>query len=244
MSQNSARLLRLRWSDGLDFSTRTLTPRAAIAGPPAPRGTLRFVGRVVNGGAMPSQTERVFLLQPVQLDGPEAEGATASLVADGSRTIPVIVLGQTPPQPGNLLVVQAVGGRWVAQAGASSSSKACSPCPIPQKNLTVSWINTLSGTGSVPLVYSPPGNWNSACSNQLLYALSCPAGQIQFSVTYFLTGDCPKGQQQSCTSPGRNPFSLVLSSFTCKPFFLRYACTVQSCVVLGDDGYTQFTITE
>src|SRR3954466_3604522 len=122
MSQNNARLLRLRWSDDLDFSTHTLSPRAAIAGPPAPRGTPRFLGRVVNGGSMPTQTERVFLLEPVRLDGSETEGATASLLVDGSRMIPVIVLGQTPPQPGDLLVAQAVGGRWVAQAGASSSS--------------------------------------------------------------------------------------------------------------------------
>ena len=120
----------------------------------------------------------------------------------------------------------------------------CSPCPIPKKNLTVAWANYLSGTGSTPLIFNGTSAWNSACSNQLLYALSCPGGNISFSVTYFLTGVCPTGQRQSCVSPGSNPFKLVLVSYTCTPFSLVYSCTVASCVVLGDDGYHQFTITD
>jgi hypothetical protein len=244
MSQDSARLLRLRWSDDLDFSTRTLAPRAAMATSPSPRGTPRFVGRVVSGGSMPGQTERIFLLNPVRLDGMETEGSSASLWVDGSRTIPVVVVGQTPPQLGDVLTAHAVGGRWVAQAGGQTPKLSCAPCPIPQKDLTVSWTNSLVGSGSAPLVFRPPGQWNSACSNQLLYSLTCPGGQVQFAVTYFLTGTCPTGQKQSCVSPGHNPFALLLTSSSCSPLFLRYQCTSQICPALGNEGYSSFTITE
>jgi hypothetical protein len=242
MNPDPQRLLRLRWSEALDLGARV--PRAAEASALAPRGTPRFVGRVVNGGAMPSQTGQVYLVNPVRLGGVESEGTTASVSVDTTRTIPVVVIGETPPEVGDLLIAMAVGGRWVASAGGAPLSFACSPCPIPKKNLTVSWANVLTGNGSTTLVFTAPAQWNSACSHQLLYSLSCPGGQIQFAVTYFLSGSCPGGQKQSCVSPGHNPFALILTSSTCSPFFLRYAVTSQSCAVLGNNGYSSFTITE
>ena len=131
----------------------------------------------------------------------------------------MVVIGGTPPQAGDLLVALAVGGRWVAEsrAGASSPVLSCSPCNIPKKNLTLSWTNSLIGAGSTPLVYVPPGQWNSACTNQLLFSLACPGSWITLSVTYFLSGYCPTGQSQSCVSPGYDPFTLSLDSIHVQP---------------------------
>ena len=69
---------------------------------------------------MPSATDRVFL--SIRSAGwKEDEGATASLAVDGTRTIPVVVIGETAPQAGDLLLALAVGGRWVAESRAGSS---------------------------------------------------------------------------------------------------------------------------
>ena len=119
----------------------------------------------------------------------------------------------------------------------------CSPCPIPKKDLTLKWTNTFLGTGTTPLVYSP-GQWASGCDHQLLYSLSCAAGQTQFTVTYFTTGTCPDGNPDYCTSGGINPHRLVLSSYTCSPLHLTYTLTASTCTILGDNGYTQFEITD
>jgi hypothetical protein len=194
---------------------------------------------------MPTGTDRVYLLNPVRLDGGETEGATASLTVDGSRAIPVVVIGGTPPHAGDLLVALAVGGRWVAESRTGSSPVlSCSPCNIPRKNLTLSWANILIGDGSTPLVFSAPGNWSSACTNQLLFALACTGSQVALSVTYFLSGLCPTGQPQACVSTGSNPLSLILDTSTCSPFFLHFTVTSSSCPALWGNGYTSFSITE
>src|SRR5262249_13984003 len=135
-------------------------------------------------------------------------------------------------------------GRWVADSSVSIPPMACSPCPIPKKNLTLSWTNVLEGPGSTPLIFTPPGQWKSPCTNQLLYTLTCPGITAQFCVAYFISGSCPGGQPQTCCAPGFDPFALALTSYTCSPFFLHYTVTSESCAVLAISGYTSFTITE
>jgi len=141
MEHDPTRLLRLRSRDPRAIAALGLSTALA------PRGTPRFLGQVVGGAGMPTGTDRVYLLNPVRLDGLDAEGATASLAVDGARTIPVVVIGGTPPQAGDLLVALAVGGRWVAESRAGSSPPVlyCSPCNIPKKNLTLSWTNLMIG---------------------------------------------------------------------------------------------------
>ena len=107
-----------------------------------------------------------------------------------------------------------MGGR--VRSG-SSPVLSCSPCSIPRKNLTLSWTNILIGDGSTPLVFVPPGQWNSACTNQLLFSLACPGSSVTLSVTYFLSGSCPTGQSQSCVSPGYDPFHPVSGQLHVQP---------------------------
>jgi hypothetical protein len=243
MSQASTRILRLRLASYIDLGDREMVPRAAAAPSPSPRGTPRFLGRVFDGGAMPDQAGRVFLVNPVQVDGAEAEGSTVSFAVDGTRSVPVVFVGGSVPQAGDLLVALAVGGRWVAD-GNPHPGLGCSPCPIPLRDLTVSWAGGPGGGGSTPLHYTAPGQWNSACSNGLLYTLSCPGGSVRFAVTYFVSGHCPGGQAMSCTAPGDNPRSLQLDHSSCDPFFLRYTVSPQGCPALAANGITAFSITE
>ena len=153
---------------------------------------------------MPDKTGRVFLLNPLSADGPETEGASASFAVDSTRAIPVVVVGGKPPEAGDLLVALAVGGRWVAE-GSPDQALGCSPCPIPRRDLTLSWAGGPHGGGSTPLVYTAPGRWNSACANQMLYSLSCPGGSVRFAVTYFVSGGCPGRSGDDLHLPGRRP---------------------------------------
>ncbi len=242
MDEDRTRLLRLRLNGARQPDSLDLELAAAATC----RGTPRFLGQVVNGGSMPRGTDRVFLVNPVRLSGAEQEGAAAVLAVDGSRTIPVVVIGSAVPAVGDLLPTLAIGGRWVAQAGGSALLP-CSPCAIPKKNLTLSWTNNLIGPGSTTLVFTPPGQWNSPCVNQMLFQLSCAGGLVQLTVTYFLSGACPGGQSQSCVSPGHDPFAITLDSFSCAgapAFLLHYTVKSSGCPVLWSDGYTAFTITE
>lgn len=193
---------------------------------------------------MPSNTKHVYLVNPVRIGGTEREGAAPAFVVDATRQIPVVVIGNAPPQVGQILPALAVGGRWVAESGGSTPSLNCSPCNLPRQNLTISWKNNLVGNGSAALAFVPPGQWISACANQLVFSLLCPGRGTQFNVTYFLSGTCPGGQSQSCTSPGSDPFGLLLSSYSCSPFLLQYSINSNICPVLWANGYSTFTITQ
>lgn len=118
----------------------------------------------------------------------------------------------------------------------------CYPCPLPKRDLRLSWVNPLIGDGSVTLAYSAPGTWASGCTHGLLYWLSCAGGSLQFGVTYFLSGSCPGGQQQTCSSAGSNPFALKLQSARCKPLELVYQVSPTGCPVLSSGGYLQYTV--
>jgi hypothetical protein len=248
MTNEITRLLRLRWDDHREPTSAAPAPgrslARALAVKSAPRGTPRFLGQVTTAGTIPQGTNCVYLVNPVQCDSVEGEGASPSLSVDATRSIPVVVVGSTPPQKGNLLVAFAVGGRWVAESSVRPPSLLCSPCSIPRKTLTVSWTNSMLGNRSVPLVYRPPGMWSTGCINQLILALDCLGGVIQFTVTYFLSGTCPSGQYQTCQSPGHAPFGLTLVDYTCEPFMLHYQVTSADCPLVRGSGYSSFVVTE
>jgi hypothetical protein len=204
----------------------------------------RRLVQVYNGGSMPSSPGHFFLAYPLELDGAEVEGGTATLVVDTTQTIVVNVLGHAP-SAGDILTAYAVGGRWVAERGGSSGgSSACAPCRIPAQNLTLSWVNVISGNGSTTLKYAAtPTSWTSACSNGLLYKLLCTAGQVELRVIYFTSGSCPTGTQQYCSNLRVTPFGLTLSSYSCSPFSMTFLSRSSGCPTITNSGYTQFTIT-
>jgi hypothetical protein len=78
----------------------------------------------------------------------------------------------------------------------------CEPCPIPQKDLTLDYVNSINGDGSITLVYRT-GVWISDCDpNGILYELTCTDDQIEFSAKYWATGECPdeEGMTFTCSS--------------------------------------------
>jgi hypothetical protein len=211
------------------------------------RPAARRLVQVYNGGSMPTQAGYVYLTHPAELDGAETEGGSATVNADTSTAIPVVVLRGTP-QAGDVLTAHAVGGRWVAERmGASTSSGyPCGQCQIPRRNLTASWTNLILGNGATALVYSgsPTTQWTSACTNQLLYELVCTQNQVEFRVYYFVSGSCPGGQSQYCSTIRSNPFRLAQTNLTCSPFLLTCNVTSASCPNLASNGYTSFTVSQ
>jgi hypothetical protein len=235
---HATRCLRDRHTALVRSADRAIASHGAV--------TPRRLVQILDGGSMPSSPDHFFLAYPVELDGAEAEGGYGSPVVDSSQTIVVDVLGSVPSS-GDILSAYMVGGRWVAERTGSSTtgSLTCSPCPIPKQNLTLSWINVLRGNGSTTLTYTPsPPSWASACSNGLQYILHCTGGQIEFQVTYWVTGLCPgPGTTQYCSNLRPAPLGLSIYSYSCSPFSMTFRLTSSSCPTITSSGYTQFTIT-
>ena len=191
---------------------------------------------------MPSSPNQVFLTHPVELDGAEIEGGSASPVVDTTTTIPVVVLWNAP-SAGDILTAYAVGGRWVSERGSGGTSAGvpCGVCRIPANNLTVSWTNPILGNGSTTLVYSS-STWTSACSNELIYQLSCTSDQVEFRAIYFISAPCPSGTRQYCSNLRPNPFGLTQTGLTCGNHFLLTMTCGDACPILQTNGFTSFTV--
>jgi hypothetical protein len=127
----------------------------------------------------------------------------------------------------------------------------CGECQIPRQDLSISWDNLISGPGSTTLYYqgSPTTQWISDCTNQLLYELVCTDNRVEFRVYYFLSGSCPTGQSQYCSTLRSDPSSLTVPTggLQCAgpstPFELTCDVTSASCPNLATSGYTSFTVT-
>ncbi len=89
----------------------------------APSAARRLV-RVYDGGAMPTAPDHFFLGRPVELDGDESEGGAGTPSVDEGSSIPFVALWHAP-QPGDLLVISAVGGRWVAEKSGGCRAAVC-----------------------------------------------------------------------------------------------------------------------
>jgi hypothetical protein len=202
----------------------------------------RQLVQVYDGGSLPTAADKVYLTHPAVIDADDTEGATWTGAVDSGVTIPVVVLGSAP-DVGDYLVAHAVGGRWFAERS-GSLILSCSPCGIPKNDLTVAWVNPIIGNGSTTLTYTAPSQWVSTCTNGLIYSLNCGSATVYFGVTYFISGGCPSGMAQTCSTSGSNPFSLTLSSYACSPFNFYYTLTGASCPVLLGSGYLSFTVTD
>jgi hypothetical protein len=110
--------------DRLGESARALD--RAAGGRPS-RAAARQLVQVYDGGSMGAAANLVYLTHPVQLDGAETEGGSATPTADASKTLPVVVLWNAP-SAGDILTAYAVGGRWVAEGGGSTPG--CSNCGL------------------------------------------------------------------------------------------------------------------
>jgi hypothetical protein len=208
-------------------------------------GSARRLVQVYNAGSMANQGDHIFLTNPIDLDGAETEGGSASPLVDTSTSVPVVAIG-TAPLAGDMLVATAVGGRWVVEKSGKPSAIGypCRPCAIPESSLTLSWVNLLAGNGSTQLTYTSPGLWVSECTSQIAYQMRCTNGEIELRAIYFVSGSCPTGRSQYCSNLLSKPLYLYRNSQVCSPFYFTWNVTASSCPVLGSNGYTSFTVTE
>jgi hypothetical protein len=119
----------------------------------------------------------------------------------------------------------------------------CGACQIPERNLTLSWTNPISGPGSTTLNFQSCILWNTPCVNQNQYKLECAGGVLKFTVTYQLSGACPGGLQSTCVTSGTAGHKLDPGTPACGAGFL-WAITVNGtdCPALFTSGFTSFTI--
>lgn len=132
------------------------------------QGSASFLGRVVSGGAIPSATDRYYLLEPVgRIPPPATEGATPA-IAWKSHRIPVLVIGSKVPLAGDMIQAWYCGTRWVAE-GSSVESAIC--------NLTVTIIRANS-CGAVGAVVT----FTEQDTGLLVYTatITSPTGQVNF----------------------------------------------------------------
>lgn len=207
-----------------------------------------MVVRVYDGGLMGSSPNLYYLGHPVLLTGAEVENTVATLTVDTATSVPFVPINFVP-SVGDYVNISAVNGRWAADQGGSGGGGVaiCMPCNIPTSDLTVSWINLITGDGSATMTHtSGPDAWTTGCADDgLLFKLQCNSGNIELQVTYFVAGSCPTGEANFCSNAfgAANPFLLTLASFTCSPFTLVFSVTEDGCPSVNSAGNTQFTIT-
>ncbi len=240
-ARSEARILRDRMSVYEDAVDR--------AGAGADYGSARLLVQVYNGGSMPAAVPRVYYTHPVLATGTVSEGAAATLTADTATTVPVVVLNKVP-SVGDYLVAYSAGGRWVSEetgSGGGTPTDPCSPCAIPEENLTLSWTNLIGGNGSATMTYSstPSKSWTTGCCDGGLYfTLACAGGTIELRAYFFTSGSCPTGTTGYCSNLEAAPLELTLTSHTCgSGFSLTFTCTSSGCPALFGDGNTQFVAT-
>jgi hypothetical protein len=218
----------------------------AAGGVVAPIGSARLLVQVYNGGAMPTAAELVYFTHPVLVTGAETEGGAGTLTADTATTVPVTVLWHAP-SVGDYLTAYSVGSRWISERGGSSGGgyATCTPCNIPQVDLTISWTNLLDGAGSTMMTYtSGPNVWSTGCvDNGLEFSLSCTEAGIELRAFFFISGVCPTGETNYCSNLRAVPLGLNLTDFTCSPFVLTFAVPEIDCPAIYSLGNTQFVIT-
>lgn len=128
----------------------------------------------------------------------------------------------------------------------AGSGESCTPCNIPQSDLTISWTNLLDGDGSATMTYSGggPATWSTGCEdNGLEFSLSCTESGIELRAFFFISGVCPTGETNYCSNLRAVPLGLNLTDFTCSPFVLTFAVPAIDCPAIYSLGNTQFVIT-
>lgn len=148
-------LIRRSLADADDRRDRSLAPDG--------RGGAAYLGRVYDGGAIPTVVPRVFLTHPVEFDVADAAGATP-VAHVGVESVPVLVLGPTVPAVDDDLTALQIEGLWVAAMGGypSTPSTPCTPCAIPRVDLNLALTYRIgpgagAGSASIPLRYVPAG---------------------------------------------------------------------------------------
>ncbi len=218
--------------------------------------TAQWLGIVYAGDHSASPTGHIGynLCHPAEINGDEDEGSEPTIVIDETQSASVLVLNHAP-RVGDLLVVHGIGGRWVAQRTDELNKCAgvynCDTCPMPQKDLTLSWTNATLGDSSTGLVFTEPHSWKSECVNNVYYELLCASNALTLVAHYFTVGSCPDGTTTACTNISPSP-KLLIAQCVCPPesdaFSLDFLTTNADfnpvCTFLYSAGYRQFSVSD
>ncbi len=223
-------------------------------------GVPAFVGQVTTVASLIA-VGKFLMVQPTSILGPEVEGGSGQLLAVGSPTVPVYLVGPAKPATGDYLVCRYIDNRWAAErmtvGGSSGPTGPLPNCfcnPIPA-TLTMTSFSTTCNYGmfqSGTIQYGPtPAGYldldigvNSflgvesfpdvtANGAMFQYLLTCLNNQFNLSRVYL---ESPYG------SPYRDGllYTWLVGGYgnTCKPFHLddglAYAGSDQSCFVTID----------
>ena len=78
----------------------------------ADSGTAGRLVRTTTITTYPTNAGRFYACNPVEIDGTEIEGSSASYIADTNQVLYCLNLGTAIPTAGTTLIATAVGGRW------------------------------------------------------------------------------------------------------------------------------------
>jgi hypothetical protein len=116
-------------------------------------GPRLYAGQIYTDKTLPTDCGVIYMTRPVRIGGAETEGSAGTIVADGTRSVPVIVLCTSQrPLVGDVLVAHSVGGRWVAE----KRGVGCTQCKIYPKDYWFETSSTLYGSFAVPMRYQGP----------------------------------------------------------------------------------------
>lgn len=203
-----------------------------------PEGTASFLGQVYDGGSLSTESDRVVLMHPVEVDGDSGEGDAPTFVVDETRSIPVVAIGSPAPKAGDKLEAFAVGGKWVAEVGCAAGAPACI-ASAPKQNLTISWANGQTGGGSATLAFDPSTcTWDTGCGLAIRATLdgTTEPASLRLRAYVFDDGSCPDGTPL-CDCP-----HVPLVGQSVSPFLLTFQISNASCNYLWVRGYSQFTV--
>ncbi|QEH38637.1 hypothetical protein OJF2_72430 [Aquisphaera giovannonii] len=98
------RILRDRQADTLALVDKLSAPPQV--------GSVAVLAQTKAVATYPGVASAFFACAPIEVDGPETEGAAATFTADASRTIYALNLGTRLPPLGTKVILHACGGRW------------------------------------------------------------------------------------------------------------------------------------
>lgn len=137
------------------------------------------------------------------------------------------------------------GGAPPCTPGGSSILMPCLPCDITcNLGMLLAWTNLLTGSGSIQMILSGPGEWTTPCSGGIIYKFGCVDGQITLTATAYTDGTCPTGSTVVCSSADGG--MTLLPTSVCSPFTLRFGVnnTTTGCNYLRTRGFTQFGVAQ
>jgi hypothetical protein len=76
-------------------------------------GSASLLVKTTTATSYPTTAGTFYASNPIEIDGTELEGSTASYSADETQVVYALNVGTQIPPVGTRVVVQAVGGRWV-----------------------------------------------------------------------------------------------------------------------------------